>query len=313
MKKETIKKIVFPLVILSVCSLTASAQGCSDAGVCTIHSILDNIAGTTLIAKKKNEISTGFQFGIGERSINYYTPYLEYTRTLGQRTSLTGKFSYAFIQGELTDISGPADIVVSVSHVFSKEAKWEKSFIAGVKLPLNNAGRQREGILLPMPYQTSLGTTDLLLGLNYKRKSFGATLAWQQPLQAGNKNGFLPGDYPAEPLTLNYWPSNNFQRKGDLVGRVSWNFQADKKFAVRPGLLGIYHLGNDTYLDRMKIRRYIYNSAGLTLNGTLFLHYTQKNGNSFELSAGTPFIVRDQRPDGLTRKFVAGLEYRFRF
>ncbi|MGH2552729.1 MAG: hypothetical protein ACRDEB_03370, partial [Chitinophagaceae bacterium] len=75
----------------------------------------------------------------------------------------------------------------------------------------------------------------------------------------------------------------------------------------------IYHVANDTYQDDSKNRRPIYNSTGLTLNGNLFFDYHLKNGNGFELSLGTPFVVRDQRPDGLTRKFVASLEYQFSF
>jgi hypothetical protein len=72
-------------------------------------------------------------------------------------------------------------------------------------------------------------------------------------------------------------------------------------------------LANDTYADDNKMRRPIYNSTGLTLNGNVFFDYRLKNGNGFELSLGTPFIVRDQRPDGLTRKIVASLEYQFSF
>ena len=33
----------------------------------------------------------------------------------------------------------------------------------------------------------------------------------------------------------------------------------------------------------------------------------------FEFNLGTPLIVRDARPDGLTRSIVLNLEYKFRF
>ena len=183
----------------------------------------------------------------------------------------------------------------------------------GVKLPFDRADIVKNGIHLPMPYQTSLGTVDLVLALNYSLKSFGVTLALQQPLKARNENKFLPGDYPATPITLKYWPSNEFERKGDVVGRVSYRFKTGERFSIRPGLLGIYHLGNDSYVDNNKNRRPIYNSSGLTLNGNVFLDYRLKNGNGFELSLGTPLIVRDQRPDGLTRKIVATIEYQFSY
>ena len=300
------------LIVLIVAD-RSNAQGCSDAGVCTLHSIKNNAEGHESKDGKKNDLAVGFAYGKGERSTNNYTGYLEYTRTITQRTSLTGKLGYSFISGELANTNGLTDLFLSVNHAFDANKKWQKSFVVGVKLPFDGADIVENGIHLPMPYQTSLGITDLVLAINYNRKSFGATLALQQPLKAQNENKFLPGDYPAQPLALKYWPSNEFERKGDLVGRVSYKFKTGERFSIRPSLLGIYHLANDTYADDNKMRRPIYNSTGLTLNGNVFFDYRLKNGNGFELSLGTPFIVRDQRPDGLTRKIVASLEYQFSF
>jgi len=300
------------LIVLIVAD-RSNAQGCSDAGVCTLHSIKNNAEGHESKDGKKNDISVGFAYGKGERSTNNYTGYLEYTRAITQRTSLTGKLGYSFISGELANTNGLTDLFLSVNHAFDANKKWQKSFVVGVKLPFDGADIVENGIHLPMPYQTSLGITDLVLAINYNRKSFGATLALQQPLKAQNENKFLPGDYPAQPLALKYWPSNEFERKGDLVGRVSYKFKTGERFSIRPSLLGIYHLANDIYADDNKMRRPIYNSTGLTLNGNVFFDYRLKNGNGFELSLGTPFIVRDQRPDGLTRKIVASLEYQFSF
>jgi len=298
----------------------AFSQGCSDAGVCTLHSIKNNVEGHVSKDGKKNDISVGFAYGKGERSTNNYTGYLEYTTTIGQRTSVTGKLGYSFINGELANTNGFTDLFLSVNHTFDLpgrqagvKAKWQKSFVVGLKLPFNGADIVENGIHLPMPYQTSLGTTDLVLAINYNRKNFGATLAVQQPLKPINENKFLPGDYPDEPRALNYWPTNEFSRKGDVVGRVSYKFKTGERFTIRPSLLGIYHEANDTYLDDANNRRPIYNSRGLTLNANVFVDYRLKNGSGFELSLGTPFIIRDQGPDGLTRSFVASLEYQFSF
>jgi hypothetical protein len=301
----------FSLIIFFI--VKASAQGCSDAGVCTLHSIKNNAERHKSKEGKKNDVSVGLAFGKGERSTNNYTGYLEYTRTITSRTSVTGKVGYSFVSGELANTNGLTDLFLSVNHAFDIKSKWQKSFVVGLKLPFDGADIVENGIHLPMPYQTSLGTVDLVLALNYNRKSFGATLALQQPLKARNENKFLPGDYPAAPATLKYWPTNEFERKGDLVGRISYNFKTGERFSIRPSLLGIYHLANDSYADDDGDRRPIYNSTGLTLNGNVFFDYRLKNGNGFELSLGTPFIVRDQRPDGLTRSFVASLEYQFSF
>ena len=307
---KSISVFVFTTIVLMNQS---KAQGCSDAGVCTLHSIKNNAEGHEPKDGKKNDISVGFAYGKGERSTNNYTEYFEYTRSINNRTSVTGKLGYSFINGELANTNGLTDLFLSANHAFDVKAKWQKSFVVGLKLPFDGADIIENGIHLPMPYQTSLGTTDLVLAINYNRKSFGATLALQQPLKAINKNKFLPRDYPDEPLALNYWPTNEFERKGDIVGRVSYSFKTGERFSIRPSLLGIYHLANDSYVDDAKNRRPLYNSLGLTLNGNVFVDYRLKNGSGFELSLGTPFIVRDQRPDGLTRSFVASLEYQFSF
>jgi hypothetical protein len=307
------KVLVSAIVSFTVLINTAMSQGCSDAGVCTIHSIKNNAEAHETKKGVKNDLSIGFAFGKGERSTANYTGYLEYTRSLSAKTSLTGKLCYNAINGELASTSGPGDLFLSINHAFDTKRKWKKSLVLGIKLPFDEADIVKKGIHLPMPYQTSLGTTDLVLAINYNRKNFGGTLALQQPLKAKNGNKFLPGDYPATPLTLNYWPTNQFIRKGDLVARASYSFKTGERFSIRPSLLGIYHLANDTYLDNAKVRRPVYNSTGLTLNGNIFLDYRLKNGSGFELSVGTPFVVRDQRPDGLTRKFVASIEYQFSF
>ena len=62
--KQMIKGIsvfVFATIILLNQS---NAQGCSDAGVCTLHSIKNNAEGHEPKNGKKNDISVGFAYGI---------------------------------------------------------------------------------------------------------------------------------------------------------------------------------------------------------------------------------------------------------
>ena len=78
---------------------------------------------------------------------------------------------------------------------------------------------------------------------------------------------------------------------------------------ITPGLLPIFHLGEDEYTDVDGVVQSIAGSDGLTLNGTVFLDYQLGSGNALEFSIGFPFIVREARPDGLTRSFVLGIGY----
>jgi len=85
------------------------------------------------------------------------------------------------------------------------------------------------------------------------------------------------------------------------------------KLVLTPAILPIYHFANDEYTNAFGNSLEIEGSKGLTLNGNLFIDYELHPRHAFQLSAGIPFVVRDIRPDGLTRKYVANLEYAMRF
>jgi hypothetical protein len=72
-------------------------------------------------------------------------------------------------------------------------------------------------------------------------------------------------------------------------------------------------LGQDSYETIFGQRETISGSDGLTINGNLISAYSFNKKNSLELSLATPFVVRDIRPDGLTRSFVASLIYKIAF
>ena len=44
-----------------------------------------------------------------------------------------------------------------------------------------------------------------------------------------------------------------------------------------------------------------------------YLDYEINSKNIIQLNLGMPFIVRDIRPDGLTRSFIANIEYKIKF
>jgi hypothetical protein len=90
---------------------------------------------------------------------------------------------------------------------------------------------------------------------------------------------------------------------------------AKNKFNLKTSLLGIYHLSKDTYIDGNISNKpiKIEGSDGITLNGTLAAAYPLSPKFSISLSAGVPFIVRDIRPDGLTRSFSFSPEIIYHF
>src|SRR5258705_13303325 len=136
--KNLLKTICLISFVFVLATEKSVAQGCSDAGFCSIHSIKNNTK-TTGSDIKRNELSTGFVFGKGERSTSYYTWEIEYTRTLTKRTSATAKMGYSFISGELANTSGLSDLFLSLNHAFDTKSKWQKSFVIGLKVPFDKA------------------------------------------------------------------------------------------------------------------------------------------------------------------------------
>lgn len=58
----------------------------------------------------------------------------------------------------------------------------------------------------------------------------------------------MPEDYNSTDA-INYPPSDSLNRKGDALVRIGYNIIAAEKWKLNAGLLGIYHLQNDTYRD----------------------------------------------------------------
>ena len=87
------------------------------------------------------------------------------------------------------------------------------------------------------------------------------------------------------------------------------------RLAVQPGLLAIVHLANDTRGDGLEPpqRVTIEGSSGLTLNLTVDARYKLSDAWAIEAAFGSPLVVREVRPDGLTRSMVLNVGVRFGF
>ena len=301
------------VLLLLLINVSSYSQGCSDAGVCTINNFKDHSFNISQETAKRNFFQSGITYGVGEHSITIVNPYIEYTGFISEKISLSGKLTYAFISGELANVSGLGDVIVSANYILMNNEDNLINVVIGSKIPLNSSNLKEEDKPLPMHYQSSLGTYDIIIGANYSFANLGISAALQQPIVNSNENEFIkPTDQNLEEYKYN--STNSFKRKGDVILRVSYNFPiAENKFSIRPGFLGIYHLDEDSYIDENDITQDIDGSKGITLNANLYLNYSFSDSKQLEFSLGFPFITRDSRPDGLTRTLVAGLEYHYSF
>jgi len=113
-----------------------------------------------------------------------------------------------------------------------------------------------------------------------------------------------------------YFESAGLERADDAVARLLYALPIGK-LTVQPGILAIMHLGEDTREQPVDFftseRIAIDGSEGLTLNLTADLRYKLSRAWWLEASVGAPVLVREVRPDGLTRALVANMGLRFAF
>jgi len=303
------KTSIYKFVILAAIVLVGkfvNGQGCSDAGFCTLNSFKPNTADS--VSTIKNQFKVGFTYGSADYSISIFGNYLEYNRQLNDKFTFDAKITSLAQSGSDISEIGLSDIYLNLNFKIKKGAKIS----IGTKLPLTDGNKTLNDLSLPMDYQSSLGTFDMILGLGFEIGKLQCVAAVQQPITQ-NKNAFLSEQYPVNSELRNFQSTNKYKRSGDVLFRASYPIRLGDRFKITPSILPIYHLMNDKYTDALDVERTIDGSQGLTLNGNAYFDYEINNKNALQLNVGAPFIVRDARPDGLTRGIVVNLEYRIKF
>ena len=193
-----------------------------------------------------------------------------------------------------------------------KTEKLKFNITAGTKIATGKSDAAENNLPLPMPYQTGLGTYDLILGTSLKYSNWNFGLGFQAVLSNKNENQFSRNAWTTNPDAQKYFESIFLNRGNDALLKMERNFKW-KKLNLSPGLLGIYHLQESSFIDDSGNRASIKNSDGLTLNITCNAQYNFSNHTGINLVLGFPTVVRKARPDGLTRHFVLAAAFNYRF
>ena len=282
----------------------ASAQGCSDAGICAVGNVTE-----TNKKSFKNAVDIGTVFSTGDVDLQYVSPYVSYIRTFGDNFAVTSRLTYSSASGSFGRNSGLGDVFISGNYKFESKNNKQWGAILGFKMPLSNGNQTPSGIALPMDYQSSLGTFDMFVGTNLSLEKWDFNAVVQVPLTQ-NENTYFN-----ELNASNDFPSTNqFNRKADALFRTTYRFEtSNQKFNFKPSVLFIYHLGDDSFTNLAGKSQAIVGSEGLTINMNFATTYNVNDISSIELSLAAPALIRDVRPDGLTRGFVAGVSYKVIF
>jgi len=297
------------LLILIVIQHQSKSQGCSDAGFCTIGALQPQQLSDTAF---KNNFKLALSYGQGEQGTTIFQTIPEIELSFFKNNLIQLKVPFLFINGNLGNNNGVGDISFSVTQTLVKTKKLKFNITAGTKIATGKSDAEINNLPLPMPYQTSLGTYDIILGTSLQYNKWNLGLGYQGVLSNKNENRFLHSAYTNNADAQKYFESNFLDRGSDALLRIERSFTL-KKINLSAGLLGIYHLQESTLVNDSGNRVAIKNSDGLTLNITGNAQYNFSHRTGINLSLGFPAVVRKVRPDGLTRKFVLAAAFNYRF
>jgi hypothetical protein len=278
-------------------------QGCNDAGLCTFGEF--GFSSRNGIEKIQNEFM--YTFGLGEQQTLIQTIQVDQRISVfDNRFQIDIRVPFLHVYGNLAQIYGVGDISLGLNYFIPAKRKLWISLFLGGKMPVNEANKAIEGKGLPMVYQTSLGTYDLMGGVNLILDKWHFGLGYQQPFGA-NENGFDYSEWEENEEALNYFESAYLDRGADLILRSDKYFRFDKN-SLKTGLIAIYRVEKDEILiDGQPV--YPEGSNGLTININIEYGIPLRNNDNIRLSAAAPLITREYRTDGLTRTFVIAFTY----
>ena len=303
-------KLIITNILFVLISNFSFGQGCSDAGVCTagiMTEVDDDHINTTNF-----NVNLGYHLARGDDGTKVNMLMLEDAYLFSPSAWIQIKFPYVMTDGNLAKTSGLGDVTLSFNGLIKESMGHRFEAFLGSRIGMGKADLSENGLPLPMVYQTNLGTTDLILGAKWSYNGWSGSLAYQQPLLQNNENGFLKSLWEDVPAVQSYSDSKKIERKSDIVARVEKTFTPGD-FILSAGLVPIFHVGEDSYVDENGERTKIKGSDGLTLNLALSAGYRINDLFFVNAFYGSPLITRDVQPAGLARSYVGGISLGFRF
>jgi hypothetical protein len=289
-------------------------QGCSDAGFCTMGAMKPDQPFNKNIELKLRSMEVSFYRGTTTMTPIVYVATADFGFSLNSRTSFQIKLPYQFVSGQLADTRSLGDISLCFTKTLRSNDKSDLNFSVGTKIPTNNSSLSAGGRPLPMYYQTSLGTYDIISGLSYITREWLFATGIQIPLNQ-NENQFLWGAWKGtehETYVLGYDRAKELKRGIDVMVRVERNFRFSR-FNFSLGLLPIYRVTRDEFTLPTGERTRPEEAQGLAMSGIFTTGYSFNVHSGIKLLIGHKIVQRDENPDGLTRELVTSFSYFHRF
>ena len=309
------KRIAFLIAFVAIVQ-SLLGQGCSDAGFCTMGAMKPDQPFNKKIALKLRTVELNFYRGTTTLTPIIFVATADMSFSLNSKNSIQVKLPYQAVTGQLANTSGMGDISLCYTRNMYTSDQFDLNLSLGSKIRSNKSDKPSdEGFPLPMYYQTSLGTYDLISGLSLINRKWLLATGIQVPLNQNN-NQFLWGAWVGsdeDPAYIEkYSRAKELKRGIDMMLRVERNFRFSRlNFTL--GLLPIYRITNDEITLASGLRNKPDGAKGLAMSGIFTTGYSINAQSGIKLLLGRKFVQRTENPDGLTRHFVSSFTYYYRF
>jgi hypothetical protein len=314
-------KEIFRICLLCLLPLSSLSQGCSDAGFCTMGAMKPDQPYNKRIAVRLRSMEMSLYRGTTSLTPIIYVATADLNFSLNRKNTFQVKLPYQAITGRLAETGGIGDISICFTRQLVNADKFSINASLGGKIPTNQSDKAAlDGRPLPMYYQTSLGTYDVISGFSLISRQWLFATGIQIPLNQNN-NQFVWSAWDGsehEEYANHYNQAMDLKRGIDVMLRVERNFRF-AKFNTSVGLLPIYRITKDEFtrsgpdagssLVRVKPPA----ASGLAASAIVTAGYSFDVRSSIKLLVGHKLTQRESNPDGLTRELVSSLTYAYRF
>lgn len=314
-------RIGFICILFLISGLVAYSQGCSDAGFCTMGAMKPDQPFNKKMEFKLRTMEMSFYRGTTTLTPIIYVATADLNFSLNSKNTIQVKIPFQHVEGRLANTSSMSDISLCFTHNIYTSDRFDLNFSLGAKLPSNRSDfSASDGNALPMYYQTSLGTYDVIGGISLINRKWLFATGIQVPLN-NNQNQFdwhrwKTTDAEEFLYVQKYANATDLKRGTDVMFRVERNFRLSKLNASL-GLLPIYRIVSDRITnfagDRTSFDKDGNEARGLALSGIATIGYSFNVNSGIKLLVGHKIVKRTFSPDGLTRELVSSFTYFYRF
>ncbi|MCE2995731.1 MAG: hypothetical protein ACK5RG_14470 [Cyclobacteriaceae bacterium] len=311
-------KLFLPSLFFILNITLSYSQGCSDAGFCTMGAMKPDQPYNKKIQLKLRSMEVSFYRGTTTLTPIVYVATADMNFSLGPKYTFQLKVPFQFVEGQLAKTSSLGDLSVCVTRNIYTSDRFDVNLSLGGKIPTNSSDKSTRGLPLPMYYQTSLGTYDVIAGVSVINRKWLFATGIQIPLNQNN-NQFVwsawDGDVE-QAYVDRYTQSKNLNRGIDVMLRAERNFRLSR-FNFSVGLLPIYRITSDEITNSIgnrtskDVKGNEGNGLALSVIGTGGYNFNVRSG--IKLLIGHKVVQREFSPDGLTREFVSSVTYMYRF